>query len=271
MTPTASSNPAVALHRRASATFEARCAHALALLRQAAAEHPSTVVQTTSLGVEDMVLTDLIARHRLPVTLATLDTGQLHAATLALLPRIQSRYGLEVQRWQPQAEPVVQFVHRHGALAMRQSVALRKDCCALRKLEPLARLLQGRTAWITGLRREQSVERAQLAFVEVEETTPRETTPFRIKFNPLADWTWGEVWHYVAIFEVPYNPLHDEFFPSIGCAPCTRAVALGEDPRAGRWWWEDETVKECGLHLRPDLAMASSPSFRPSLSTATPA
>ncbi len=240
---------AAALHGRPSATFDARRAHTLALLHQAAQEHPGTVVQTTSLGAEDMVITDLIARHWLPIAVATLDTGHLHVATLSLLPRIQARYDLVVERWQPQAAQVLRFVSEHGDLAMRHSVALRKSCCELRKLEPLARLLQGRTAWVTGLRREQAQSRAALPFVEAEETLPR-----RIKFNPLADWTWAEVWHYIATFEVPYNPLHDEFFPSIGCAPCTRAVALGEDPRAGRWWWEEQTVKECGLHVKSEIA-----------------
>jgi phosphoadenosine phosphosulfate reductase len=125
---------------------------------------------------------------------------------------------------------------------MRQGVALRKACCALRKLEPLARLLAGRTAWVTGLRRGQSDARAEVPFEDADDAG-------RAKLNPLADWSLADVWHYVAQHGVPYNALHDRFFPSIGCEPCTRAVAVGEDFRAGRWWWEAESAKECGLHV----------------------
>ena len=125
---------------------------------------------------------------------------------------------------------------------MRESVHLRKACCGLRKLEPLARLLNGRTAWVTGLRREQSGARAEVATTEVDDAG-------RTKVNALADWSWADVWHYIATHDVPYNALHDQFFPSIGCEPCTRAVSLGEDFRAGRWWWEQEDAKECGLHV----------------------
>jgi phosphoadenosine phosphosulfate reductase len=126
---------------------------------------------------------------------------------------------------------------------MFESVDLRKACCALRKLEPLARMLQGRSAWITGLRREQSQNRAEVPAFEQDGNG-------RTKFNPLAEWTWGDVWHHIGANGVPYNPLHDQFFPSIGCEPCTRAIALGEDFRAGRWWWESESAKECGLHVK---------------------
>jgi phosphoadenosine phosphosulfate reductase len=189
-----------------------------------------------------MVLTDLIARRQLPIALATLDTGRLHAQTLALIPAIQARYGLAVERWQPVAEQALHFVRTHGELAMRQSVELRKACCQLRKLEPLARLLAGRSAWVTGLRREQSGTRAEVPFEDRDDAG-------RAKFNPLADWSWADVWHHIATHDVPYNALHDEFFPSIGCEPCTRAVAQGEDFRAGRWWWEQQDAKECGLHV----------------------
>jgi phosphoadenosine phosphosulfate reductase len=127
---------------------------------------------------------------------------------------------------------------------MRQTIELRKACCKLRKLEPLARALADRSAWVTGLRREQSGARAEVPTSERDDAG-------RTKLNPLADWSWQDVWHYIARFEVPYNPLHDAFYPSIGCEPCTRAVALGEDFRAGRWWWEQEAAKECGLHVQP--------------------
>ena len=235
---------ATQLHARKTRGFEARVAHASALLREAAEDHAGRIVQANSLGVEGMVLTDLIARQKLPVTVATLDTGMLHAETLALIPRIKARYGIDVQVFAPRQQAVVHFVRRHGERAMFDSVDLRKACCATRKLEPMARLLEGRSAWITGLRRAQSEHRSTVPFFEIDKDG-------REKFYPLADWSDADVWHYVATREVPYNELHDQFFPSIGCAPCTRAVSTGEDPRAGRWWWEQDGAKECGLHARP--------------------
>jgi phosphoadenosine phosphosulfate reductase len=233
---------AIDLYARPSPDFDAKLAHTQALLAQAAAEHAGRIVQATSLGAEDMVVTDLIARAGLPVAVATLDTGALHGETLALIPRIAQRYGLAVEVFRPPAEAVVHFVGRHGADAMYRSVELRKACCALRKLEPLARLLAGREAWITGLRREQSDARAAVPWRDRD-------ADGRLKLNPLADWTWGDVWHHIATHDVPYNPLHDAFMPSIGCAPCTRAIAVGEPFRAGRWWWEQDDLKECGLHV----------------------
>ena len=240
---------AITLNARATPGFELREAQALARLQRAAVDHPGRIVQTTSLGAEDMVLTDLIARHRLPIAVATLDTGRLHAQTLALIPAIEDRYGLHVERWQPAAEQALHFVRTHGELAMRQSIELRKACCQIRKLEPLSRLLAGRTAWVTGLRREQSGARAEVPLQDTDDAG-------RTKVNALADWGWHDVWHYIASNNVPYNALHDEFFPSIGCEPCTRAVAQGEDFRAGRWWWENEDAKECGLHSSPRSAAA---------------
>jgi phosphoadenosine phosphosulfate reductase len=236
-------SPAIKLYARATPGFEQRVAQTTALLRHAAADHPRAIVQATSLGAEDMVVTDLIAQHQLPITVATLDTGMLHAETLALIPRLQTHYGIDVQRYAPVADEVIHFVRQHGNDVMRQSIALRKACCALRKLEPLGRLLKGQTAWVTGLRADQSDARASVPLQEVD-------AQGRSKLNPLAHWSWFDVWHYIALNRVPTNPLHDEFFPSIGCAPCTRAVAVGEPFRAGRWWWEDETAKECGLHVK---------------------
>ena len=233
---------AVALYARGTEGFDSRVAHAVAVLQSAASEHVGRIVQATSLGAEDMVVTDLIARHHLGVAVATLQTGKLHDETLALIPRIEQRYGLAVEIYAPAAESVVHFVRTNGERAMYQSIELRKACCGIRKLEPLARMLSERSAWVTGLRREQSNTRAVVPFSENDEKG-------RIKINPLADWSWADVWHYIASHDVPYNPLHDQFYPSIGCAPCTRAVAVGEDFRAGRWWWEDENAKECGLHV----------------------
>jgi phosphoadenosine phosphosulfate reductase len=240
---------AVQQHARATPGFEARVAVTTAQLVAAADAHAGRIVQATSLGAEDMVLTDLIARHRLPIAIATLDTGRLHAETLALAEATERRYGIAIERFAPAAEATLHFVREHGELAMRQSVGLRKACCALRKLEPLSRLLAGRSAWVTGLRREQSDARAEVPFEDTDDAG-------RAKLNPLADWSQADVWHYIASHAVPYNALHDRFFPSIGCEPCTRAVAVGEDIRAGRWWWENESAKECGLHVS---ALPSSP------------
>ena len=219
------------------------------MLRAAAAEHPGRIVQATSLGAEDMVVTDLIARHALPIAIGTLQTGKLHAQTLDLIPRIEQRYGLAVELYEPVAESVVHFVRTNGEEAMYQSIELRKACCGIRKLEPLARMLKERSAWVTGLRREQSNTRAVVPFSETDDQG-------RAKVNPRADWSWADVWHHIRSNDVPYNPLHDQFMPSIGCAPCTRAIAVGEPFRAGRWWWEDEKAKECGLHVKDDAPVS---------------
>ena len=236
---------AIALYARATDGFDARVAHTLALLREAATEHAGRIVQATSLGAEDMVITDLIARHALPIAIGTLETGKLHPQTLALIDHIESRYGLMVEAYRPEQESTLHFVLTHGEDAMFRSLALRKACCGLRKLEPLARMLANRTAWVTGLRREQSDARGEVPLRGLDDAG-------RVKFNALADWSWADVWHYIAMHDVPYNPLHDQFMPSIGCAPCTRAIAMGEPFRAGRWWWEDEGAKECGLHVHPE-------------------
>jgi phosphoadenosine phosphosulfate reductase len=233
---------AIALYAKPSPALDAKVEAALQRLRDANIQHGDGLVQSSSLGVEDMVITDLIARTGLPIAIATLDTGRLHAETLALLPRLRERYGVEVEVFEPVAEAVVQFVAREGLDAMYKSIELRKACCGLRKMEPLGRMLKGRSVWITGLRREQSGARGDVAFDEDDGQGRR-------KLSPIADWTWGEVWAYVQQYDVPYNPLHDQFMPSIGCAPCTRAIAVGEDFRAGRWWWEDSS-KECGLHAK---------------------
>jgi phosphoadenosine phosphosulfate reductase len=241
---------AIELHARKTRGFDARVAHAVALLREAAEDHAGRIVQATSLGVEGMVLTDMIARHKLAIAVATLDTGKLHTETLALIPRIEQRYGIPVQVFRPRQEAVVHFVRRHGEHAMFDSVEQRKGCCDVRKVEPMTRLLEGRSAWVTGLRRQQSDQRSNVPHFEID-------ADGREKFYPLADWSDADIWHYVARFEVPYNELHDQFYPSIGCEPCTRAVSLGEDPRAGRWWWEgEEAAKECGLHRRPESVAA---------------
>lgn len=238
---------AIALYGRKTAGFDERLAATVQILKDAAAAHPGTVLQSTSLGAEDMVVTDLIAKLGLPITLATLETGALHPETVALIPRITERYGLAVEVYRPVEESVIQFVRTNGEKAMYESLALRKACCGIRKMEPLGRMLTGRTAWVTGLRRDQSTARGEAQAVETDDAG-------RAKISPLVDWSWNDVWHYIATHEVPYNPLHDQFMPSIGCAPCTRAIAVGQEFRAGRWWWEDESAKECGLHVKQPAA-----------------
>lgn len=233
---------AIALYARPSADFDTKLAAAIERLRAAAAAHPGRIIQATSLGAEDMVITDLIARHALPIAIGTLETGKLHAETVELIGRIEQRYNVPVEVYRPKTEQVIQFVQANGEEAMYRSIALRKGCCGIRKLEPLSRMLAERSAWITGLRREQSDARGEVPFDDRDDAG-------RLKLNAIADWTWGDVWHHIATNDVPYNPLHDQFMPSIGCAPCTRAIAVGEPFRAGRWWWEDEAAKECGLHV----------------------
>jgi len=217
---------------------------ALALLRHVAARHAPAVL-ASSFGAEDMVLTDLIARHQLPIGVFTLDTGRLPEETHALIERTREHYGIAVAVHVPDARELEQFVGEHGSNPFYRSVELRQRCCAIRKTAPLARALAGQGAWITGLRRGQSVTRAD---VEVESFDPQHGLP---KFNPLADWSEDDVWRYLRRFAVPVNALHARGYPSIGCAPCTRAVGPGEDVRAGRWWWEAPEHKECGLHRRP--------------------
>ena len=236
---------AIALNANPSSNFTEKVAETLALLKQAVTEL-SPVTQASSLGAEDVVITHLINDNALTIPVFVLETGALHRETLALLERTQAYSLATVNVFRPSTEKVISFVKTHGQDAMYQSLELRKACCQIRKLGPLAEALEGQRAWVTGLRREQSSNRAEVPLMDRTD----EVTKGQIKLNPLANWTWGDVWHYIAIHKVDYNPLHDQFFPSIGCAPCTRAISLGEDFRAGRWWWEDEAAKECGLHAK---------------------
>jgi phosphoadenosine phosphosulfate reductase len=238
---------AIDLHARASATFEAKLAETKALLQSAAADF-APITQASSLGAEDVVITHLINSLELDIPVFVLETGMLHQQTLDLLERTRATSRAPVNVYRPVNEAVIQFVAREGNEPMYKSIELRKACCHIRKVEPLERALAGQRAWITGLRREQSNARAEVPLTD----TSDEPKTGRVKFNPLANWTWGDVWHYISVNKVDYNPLHDEFYPSIGCAPCTRAISLGEDFRAGRWWWEDEAAKECGLHVKKD-------------------
>ena len=236
---------ATTLNAHASADFADKLIETQALLQRAVAEF-SPVTQASSLGAEDVVITHIINRLQLDIPVFVLETGALHTETLALLERTEATSRAPILVFRPVHESVIQFVRTKGQDAMYTSIELRKACCGIRKMEPLARALLGQRAWITGLRQEQSSARADVPLQDDSEVTTKNLS----KFNPLAKWTWGDVWHYIATNHVDYNPLHDQFFPSVGCAPCTRAISLGEEFRAGRWWWEDEAAKECGLHVK---------------------
>jgi phosphoadenosine phosphosulfate reductase len=242
---------AVSLYARPSASFEQKLQASKVLLRSAAAQY-APLTQASSLGAEDMVVTHLVAETGIASSIFVLDTRMLHAQTLALVGRLQQRYQRKVDIYQPDPAVAANFVAEHGTDAMYKSLELRKACCDFRKMVPLERALAGKKGWITGLRREQSNARAEVHDVEQQNLVIDGATVSRVKVNPLADWTWGDVWHFISLHNIPYNPLHDEFFPSIGCAPCTRAVTPGEDFRSGRWWWEQESAKECGLHVATD-------------------
>ncbi|QYF93957.1 phosphoadenylyl-sulfate reductase [Massilia sp. PAMC28688] len=203
----------------------------------------SPAVFASSLAAEDMVLTDMILRAGLPIKIFSLETGRLHPETLDVLAQVKAVYGYSIELYKPIDELVNTYVAANGINAFYNSVEMRRECCRIRKVEPLGRALAGNKAWVTGQRRAQSTTRAQL---DVQEDDPAHGMT---KFNPLADWSEDDVWNYIRANDVPYNALHDQGFPSIGCAPCTRAVEPGEDIRAGRWWWENPDSKECGLHM----------------------
>jgi len=203
----------------------------------------SPAVFASSLAAEDMVITDMILRTKLPIGIFTLQTGRLHKETLDMLDRIKETYGYEVAQYTPEQTAVDTYVQQNGLNAFYDSVEMRKECCRIRKVEPLNRALAGNKAWITGQRRAQSTTRTSLEVQENDEAHGM------VKFNPLADWSEEDVWNYIRSNNVPYNLLHDKGYPSIGCEPCTRAIQPGEDIRAGRWWWENPESKECGLHV----------------------
>ena len=203
----------------------------------------SPAVFASSLAAEDMVLTDLILKAGLPIAIFSLDTGRLNPETVAVIDAVRARYGYNIAVYHPEAQAVADYVANHGLNAFYDSIEMRRECCRIRKVEPLGRALAGQRAWVTGQRRAQSSTRGELAVQE------EDTAHAMVKFNPLADWQEDDVWAYIRANDVPYNALHDQGFPSIGCAPCTRAIAPGEDLRAGRWWWENPDQKECGLHV----------------------
>ena len=234
----------------------------VAVLQQAARDFAPACF-ANSLGAEDMVLTDLISKLPLPnplpqagegandplreplhpIEMFSLDTGRLPQETYDLMQEVHKRYGVPLKIYFPDCTAVEEYVAQNGANAFYDSVELRKRCCYIRKVEPLKRALAGKRAWITGMRRDQAVTRGSL------EVSSFDADHGLQKFNPLLDWTNAEVWEYIKQNDVPYNKLHDHFYPSIGCAPCTRSVTPGEDIRSGRWWWESADGKECGLHV----------------------
>jgi len=223
------------------ASLEQKTGTVILLLKEIAAQF-SPAVFANSLGAEDMVLTDLILKHQPNLEMFSLDTGRLPPETHELMAATEKHYNTRLTVYYPRHELVETYVRTHGINAFYESVELRKACCQIRKVEPLQRALTGKKAWITGMRAQQSTTRETLAVRSFD-------TPHGLeKFNPLADWSEKEVWAYIRQHQVPYNALHDQFYPSIGCAPCTRPISLGEDIRAGRWWWEDPATRECGLH-----------------------
>ena len=216
---------------------------ATALLQQAVAAYGDGLKLACSFGAEDVVLLDLIVQSKLPISVFVLDTGRLHTETYTLWEQLLEHYAITIAAYTPQTEPLQQFLQLKGPGSFYHSIENRRECCHVRKVEPLSRALADASGWITGQRREQSVTRASLPKREIDAAHGNIA-----KLNPLADWSEAQVWEYIKTHHVPYNQLHDKGFPSIGCAPCTRAIQPGEDLRAGRWWWENPEHKECGLH-----------------------
>ena len=212
---------------------------ALALL---ANTFPGKVIFSTSFGWEDQVITHMIFANKLPIKVFTLETGRLFPETYYVWNRTMEMYGQPIHAYYPNNELLEQMVNTKGPNSFYESVDNRKECCGIRKLEPLKRALTGNEVWITGIRAEQSINRQFMDNVEWDDQNNL------IKFHPIYEWTLDDIKNYIKQHNIPYNTLHDRGFPSIGCAPCTRAVREGEDFRAGRWWWEDQSKKECGLH-----------------------
>jgi phosphoadenosine phosphosulfate reductase len=212
-------------------------------LKVFASQFAGQVTFSTSFSIEDQVITHEILSNHLPIKIFTLDTGRLFAETYTVWSQTHEKYGAHIEAYYPNHTAIQQFVTEKGPNTFYESVENRKSCCYIRKVEPIKRALAGNKLWITGLRAEHSPSRQDLQLVEWDETNQI------IKYNPILHWNTDQVRDYIKKNEIPYNPLHDKGFVSIGCAPCTRAIRPGEDFRAGRWWWEDNTKKECGLHV----------------------
>jgi phosphoadenosine phosphosulfate reductase len=235
-----------------TAQLEHKAAAAQALLA-AALERHGRLVYSNSLGAEAIVLTDIIWTHVPAIDVFSIDTGRLHEETYELLERLQRRYQRTIRVVYPDAAALERLVARQGVNGFYHGVAARLECCRVRKVEPFRRAVAGFPAWITGVRREQSTGRANGQPIEWD------TEHGLYKVSPLLDWSEEDVWHYIRLHRLPYNPLHDRQFPSIGCAPCTRAIQPGESRRAGRWWWERADSRECGLHPRALAAALTAP------------
>jgi phosphoadenosine phosphosulfate reductase len=212
------------------------------IIEKALALFGNKITFATSLGAEDQVITYMISKIDNSANIITLDTGRVFPETYDLLHRTVNRYGIAIKSYYPDTTQVEEMVNTKGINLFYESIENRKLCCHVRKIVPLRRALQGMDAWITGLRREQSVTRTDLKVVEWDAANGL------IKINPLLEWSETQVWDFIKSNDIPYNKLHDQGFPSIGCQPCTRAIEKGEDLRAGRWWWEMPDSKECGLH-----------------------
>ena len=221
--------------------LEQKAAAVRALLGRALAQH-GRLVYANSLGAEAMVLTDIIWTHLPQIDVFSIDTGRLHEETYDLLERLQRRYQRTVRVVYPDAAALERLVARQGVNGFYHSVEARLECCRVRKVEPFRRAIAGFSAWITGVRREQSADRAHGRELEWD------AEHGLFKLSPLLEWSEEDVWRYIKLRGLPYNPLHDRQFPSIGCSPCTRAIQPGESRRAGRWWWERAGSRECGLH-----------------------
>ena len=233
-------------------------APAAEVLAWAEARYGADGAIASSFAVEDVVLIDLAVRHAPSLRLFTLDTGRLPAETYQVMEAVRRRYGVRIEVYVPERAQIEVLVNEKGLFSFRDSIAARQECCAIRKVLPLARALAGRAAWATGLRREQSVTRTGVEVLE------RDAGHGGIaKLNPLFAWTEAQVWSYAREHGLPVNPLHERGYRSIGCAPCTRAVAPGEDARAGRWWWESAEHKECGLHLQKASPVAAAAAPEP--------
>jgi phosphoadenosine phosphosulfate reductase len=226
-----------------------RAEDSISQLRNAAADYKN-VCYANSLGSESVVLTDLIWGAVPEIDIFSIDTGRLYPETYDLIERIQQRYHRTLTIYYPKTDALQGWVGENGINGFRQSLEQRRGCCAVRKVEPFRRAISGRGAWVTGIRRGQSASRALAAPVEWDGEYGLH------KVSPLLEWSENEIWDYIRRMRLPYNPLHDSGFPSIGCAPCTRAVQPGEDARSGRWWWERSDSRECGLHPRRQPAFS---------------
>jgi len=249
MTPVATVNPTGTLAADISPELAGKVHTSLSLLRQAVQDF-GKVVYASSLGSEAIVLTDLIWSNALQIDIVSIDTGRLPEETLALLERLERRYHRRIQLYYPDTIALERYVKQNGINGFYNGLEERLSCCQIRKVEPFRRAVAGYNAWVTGVRREQSALRSGGRPIEPDERYAIS------KVSPLLEWTESDVWDYIRARKLPYNPLHDRGYPSIGCAPCSRAIEPGQDHRAGRWWWENPESRECGLQPRQPQPVA---------------